>query len=72
MHPERKKALEEECAKLNARAVVHRLELMQNQLDDYKQQLAQQAQQIALLQNRFNVELQLRDQILRRGRGPSS
>lgn len=71
MSAERLKAVNEECARLNARAVVLRMEQMQTQLDAYKQEIAQTNQRIALLENRFNVELQLRAQLLNVGSGPT-
>ena len=71
MSANRNAAVNEECARLNARAVVQRMNLMQKSIDNYKTELAQTNQRIALLEKRFSVEQTLRS-ALTNGSGPTS
>jgi len=71
LSPERRAALEEEVARLNARAVVQRMEKMQQQMDDYKNELAQMKQQMAILRGEFSAQQQLIGQLLNLGSGPT-
>lgn len=63
-------AVNEEVARLNAAAVVQRLELMQTQLDGYKASLEQTNRRMALLEQRLVVEQQLRAAMMN-GSGPT-
>lgn len=64
------KEVEQRVERLNARAVAQRMEIMQAKLDEYHEVLKQQAQRIAMLENRFTVEQQLRS-ALAQGSGPT-
>lgn len=53
-------AVKQEVATLNANAVVERLELFQQEIFRLEERIEQQAEQIAHLEGRMNVEQQLR------------
>jgi hypothetical protein len=70
MSANRLAAVNEECARLNARSVVQRMALMQEIIDGYREELNQTNQRLALLEQRFTVEQQLRA-AMQNGSGPT-
>jgi len=71
MSANRLAAVNEECARLNARSVVQRLELMQAQLDAYKDELAQTKHRLLQVQEQLQLQSRLAMQIAEHGRGPT-
>lgn len=64
-------AVNEECARLNARAVSHQLERMQAQLDAYKGELDAVRKRMAQLQDQLQLQSKLAFQAAESGRGPT-
>lgn len=70
--PEKKLDLETKVARMNAVAVVQRMKDMSLEIAALNDRIDQQAQLIAMLQNRFDTEQMLRQQIETRGSGPTT
>lgn len=70
MSEERKKAVQEETARLNARAVLQHLEDMSERLNQMNAKIERQAQRIAMLERRIEMEQNLRN-ALSRDNGPT-
>lgn len=71
MSPNRLAAVNEECARLNARSVIMRLETMQTQLDAYKVELEHVKRRVGELQHQLQLQSELAFQAAATGRGPT-
>jgi hypothetical protein len=65
-------ALDEKVARMNATAVVATIKEMHLQMAAFKERLDQQAEALAMLQKRFDVEKLLANQLATRGSGPTA
>jgi phage protein D len=59
-------------AKMNAEAVVQTIKDMHVQMAEFKDRLDQQAQVIAMLQSRFDIEQMLKAHLGQNGSGPTA